>query len=186
MYHHLSSYSVKGPSFPMNKATGGIASSVSSDPDESDHVPDGEQMLPPLSGASNANPPLRIMAMGRPRRVKGRRNKAQKASRSSSTVRVTESSDDVQGILLVFLVVAMFVALEVILVDRVLLAPNGRIANMEVHIHSANVFVSNIAEASLNRYRLRPDVKLQRLEQHQEGGQDGFVGDNHHGADVTI
>jgi hypothetical protein len=184
MYHHLSSYSAKGPSFPMNKTPGGIASSVSSDPDESDHFPDCEHVPPPLSAASNSNPPLRIMAMGRQRRVKGRRNKAQ-VSRGSSTVTAVEYSD-VHGILLVFLVVAMFVALEVILVDRILLAPNGRIANMELHINSANVFVSNIAEASLNRYRLRPDVNIQRLQQHKEGGHDVFVGDNHKGADTTI
>lgn len=165
----------------MNRSTGEIVSSVSSDPDESDHFPVAERTPPPLSVASN--PPLRIMATGRQRRVKGRLNKAP-ASRGSRRATAVESSDD-KGILLVFLVVAMFVALEVILVDMLLLAPNGRIANMELHINTANLFVSKIVEGSLNRYRLRPGLEIQRLQQHHNGGQDDLVGGNSQGADAT-
>lgn len=104
------------------------------------------------------NPPLSIMR-GRQRRVKAstsegrnRYRKHRKMDASSSTVQATR---ELQGFVAVLLVVAVFVAVEVVFVDQLFLGAGGKLTNVELHVNSANVFVSDIVEASLNRYRMR-------------------------------
>ena len=118
---------------------------------------------PPLKLLSS-NPPLRIMAAGRKKRVKGAR-KTHTRGPQSRAAKMVESSE-FKGLVLVLLSVALFVALEVIVVDSLFLSPTGRIANMELHINTSNVFVSHLVEAGLNRYRLPLGIESQRLKQH--------------------
>ena len=68
-----------------------------------------------------------------------------------------------QGILVVLLVVALFVTMQVVILDNFFLGPGGRIANLELHVHTSNVFVSDIVEASLHRYRIIPGTELKEL-----------------------
>ena len=104
------------------------------------------------------NPPLVIMR-GRQRRVKGDATRKKKKRKPFMSTAI----DELRGYLLVLLVIAIFVAVEVIFVDQLFLGSGGRIANTELRINSANVFVSDIVEASLNRYRLKPGVEFQKV-----------------------
>ena len=99
------------------------------------------------------------MSAGRKLRVKGRRTqKIQTKNRSSAL-----SNNEMQGILVVLLVVALFVTLQVVIMDSFFLGPGGRIANLELHVHTSNVFVSDIVEASLHRYRIIPGTEIKEL-----------------------
>jgi hypothetical protein len=106
------------------------------------------------------NPPLRIMT-GRQRRIKGGKNQRRKRKQRQQQV---PNLGEIRGLVAVLVAVAVFVALEVILVDQLFLGSGGRIANMELHVSTAHVYVADIVEAGLNRYRPgKSAVKLQQI-----------------------
>jgi cell division protein FtsL len=124
-------------------------SSVPQGSDENDSEAASAHDSFPLVGS---NPPLRIMA-GRQRRIKGEKNQRRRKIRSSNHKERMASMGELKGILAVLLVVALVVVVEVIFVDQLFLGAGGRISNMELHISTANVYVADIVEAGLNRYR---------------------------------
>jgi hypothetical protein len=108
------------------------------DSNDLDHI----QLVP-------TNPPLRIMT-GRQRRIKGATNQKRKRKLRQQH---GPNLGEIRGLAAVLVAVAIFVVLEVILVDQLFLGSGGRIANVELHVSTAHVFVADIVEAGLNRYR---------------------------------
>jgi hypothetical protein len=129
------------------------------DSNDLDHIP----LVP-------TNPPLRIMT-GRQRRIKGAKNQKRKRKQRQQQA---PNLGEIRGLAAVLVAVAVFVVLEVILVDQLFLGSGGRIANMELHVSTAHVFVADIVEAGLNRYRPgKAAVKLRKILHRGVGGGGG-------------
>jgi hypothetical protein len=114
-----------------------------------------------------SNPPLSIMK-GRQRRVKGNRMQQQRRKRNNNNM--SNVNKELYGFVVVLLVVALFVVIEVIFVDQLFMGAGfgGRSA---WHVNSTNVFVSDMVEASINRYRFHNPgrAELRRVIESAEG-----------------
>jgi cell division protein FtsL len=150
------------------------SSKTDDDDDENDTTDSSHQLV-------KSNPLLSIMK-GQQRRVKGNRMQQQRRRKRNNNQNNNKNSmsnvnKELHGFVVVLLVVALFVAIEVIFVDQLFLGAGGRIANMELHVNSnsTNVFVSDMVEASMNRYRFHPGrVEFERVIESAEGRMRGL------------
>ena len=69
--------------------------------------------------------------------------------------------DNIRGVSLVLVAVLLFLTIEVIVVEKFVLS--GKLSNVEERIRGGNVYVSDIVESSLNRYRLRPGIEFEKV-----------------------
>jgi hypothetical protein len=130
-------------------------------PEEDVVVRNNNHHLPPSGSYVPTNPGLSIMT-GRQRRVKGYTRRRMRERRASMQTRF-KLKDNIRGLALVLIAVLLFLVIEVLVVDKFVLRASGKLSNIEERIKGGNVYVSDIVESSLNRYRLKPGIEFEKV-----------------------
>jgi hypothetical protein len=114
--------------------------------------------------SSTTNPPLRILTKTPTRRRKGTRRKGSNNN--------NPNDKEMKGLLNILLVVAFFVAIEVIVVDHLFLGQHDIYNNVELRMLSSthNVYLSDIVEAGWNRYYRAGELQNNILHRRRGGG----------------
>ena len=116
---------------------------------------------PQSTSNNHANPGGLSIMTGRQRRVKGYTRRRMRERRASMQSQGFKLKDNIRGVSLVLVAVLLFLTIEVIVVEKFVLS--GKLSNVEERIRGGNVYVSDIVESSLNRYRLRPGIEFEKV-----------------------